>query len=372
MPTGSFTCGYHGLAVLHAFRRPRSVAEALAAFAPRLVSPQDWIDLTSTIWRLYQGGALLGDTAPPAADGDTPYDHAISAIDSLERPALVEPIIAALRGAIRPGMLVVDLAGSTGLLAIAAAKAGAGRVFVRPAFGAAELVRAGIAANEVGDRVKILDNGAPLPKADLLISERILTSPFDRDLLIELRAAALQALAPGGRTLPLGLRRLAIPVAVPREARARQTFTASTVADWRAWYGIEFGPCTEVAGRTPRLFVAAQNQLKGWPILGEAVLLSDEWASHELPAAAEATETISATATGELGGLLLVSELVLDAQRRLSSNPASVQALGIGAEVWLLPQPLAVEPGDSLRVAYREPAATAAFWVRVTPEQRTQ
>lgn len=363
---GSFECGYHSPALLHAFRRPRSVASVLAELGPHLAGPQDWIELTGTIARLYQGGALVGDGPPPPTPGDTSFDQAVYAIEALNNHALVERCLTALRTSIRPGAVVVDLAGSTGLLAVAAAQAGAGRVYVRPAPGAAELLRAGIEANGAGERVLLLGPDAVLPQADLLLSEQLLTGPTSLALLAELRRAA-GVLGPGGRTLPVALRRLALPVAVPPTLVARQTFTPATVADWQSWYGIDFGPCAEVAGRTPRLVYLSGGEARGWQALGAATLLVEERVDGPAPARAERALTLTATGSGALGGLLIFSELLLAPGQSLSTHPAAEPDVNLGIALWLLPQPLPVEPGAHLRLSYREPAATTACWLDVEP-----
>lgn len=366
LPAGSFSTGYHGLAVLHAFSEPRSVASALAALGPRLAGPQDWIELTSTIARLYQGGALVGDGPAPTPLNDTPYDHAIYAIEPLNNQPLVDALLGALRAAVTPGAVVVDLAGSTGLLAIAAALAGAGRVCVRPAAGATELLKAGIAANGVEDRVHLLAAGAPLPQADLLLSEQLLSSPFERGLIAELRQAA-GCLAAGGRPMPTRLRRMAIPVAVPAETRARQTFTPTTMVDWRAWYGIDFGPCAAAAARTPRLIMVPPAQVRAWSVLGEPALLFEEAVTGEEQAVRERHVTLTARAAGAIDGLLILSELDLGDGRALHNNPAAGDAVAVSLDVWMLAEPVPVEPGARLLLTYSEPAATAALWATLTP-----
>lgn len=365
LPGGSFTTGYHTLAVFHAFSTPRSIASVLAALGPRLVGQQDWVELTSTIARLYQSGVLVGEGPAPEVAGDTAYEHALSAIAILNNPSLVEPFLAAITAAVRPGAVVVELAASTGLLAVAAARAGAGRVYVRAVAGATELVRAGLITNNVADTVQLLDEGVPLPPSDLLISEAFLAIPRGREPLRTLHATAATILKPGGQTVPIGWRRLVLPVAIPPAVVARQTFTSATVDNWRDWYSIDFTPCAEVAARTPRLCYPERQEAATWPTLGEASVLIEARVGSELPAIMERTTTITATAAGEVSGLLLVNELLLGDDRILSTHPLEAPSLAQHVGAWLLPQPIPVTKGARLQVAYREPAATAAFRIIV-------
>lgn len=113
---------------------------------------------------------------------------------------------AAIRDAVRPGDVVLDVGTGTGLLAMLAAKAGARKVY---AIDAADIVQTAanlVKANGLTDQVSILRGNAAdleLPEpVDLIVSEWLGHMGYVENMLDDVLVARDAHLKPGGRMLP--------------------------------------------------------------------------------------------------------------------------------------------------------------------------
>lgn len=119
---------------------------------------------------------------------------------------------AALRRAVTPGMRVLDIGSGTGLLAMMAARVGAGQVFsceMNPAI--ADVAKDIITANGYSDRVHLLakrsdkiDVDADLGgKVDIIVSEIVSNNLLSEGVLATMEHAVTNFLKPSGRVIPL-------------------------------------------------------------------------------------------------------------------------------------------------------------------------
>ncbi|HEY6508979.1 MAG TPA: hypothetical protein VIY56_13255, partial [Vicinamibacterales bacterium] len=71
-------CGSVALAVLDAFAHPTAVSEALVRLQVQGSGAQHWMDLTSTVLKLFEAGALEDDARerPPLSAQPTGFDTA--------------------------------------------------------------------------------------------------------------------------------------------------------------------------------------------------------------------------------------------------------------------------------------------------------
>lgn len=118
---------------------------------------------------------------------------------------------AALKAAVRPGSTVLDIGTGTGLLAMMAARAGAGRVVACEAVEAiAGKAREIVARNGLADRVAVvhklstaLEPGADLPEpADLLVTEILASDLLSENVLGTVLDARARLLKPGAPVIP--------------------------------------------------------------------------------------------------------------------------------------------------------------------------
>ncbi len=157
-PGGNVACGPHGLAVLDAFSRPTSVSGALETLQTRVAGAQEWMDLTGTVVRLYKAGVLReeGRAGPALGSDASAYDAAPIHVAMLNDRARTSRFLAAIREVVRPGDVVVDVGTGTGVLAIAAARAGARHVYAVEASGMGRSARAVFEANGLGERITLV------------------------------------------------------------------------------------------------------------------------------------------------------------------------------------------------------------------------
>ena len=108
----------------------------------------------------------------------------------------------ALRRAVHPGDIVVDLGCGTGIMALLACRAGAGRVYAIDPADTVQIAREIAAENGCADRITFFQSDSrsiELPeRARVLVSDLRGILPFFSDSLIVLRDARNRFLAPGG------------------------------------------------------------------------------------------------------------------------------------------------------------------------------
>ena len=127
--------------------------------------------------------------------------------------------MAALVAAVRPGDVVLDIGTGSGVLAVAAARAGARRVYAVEASDIAEVAERVFAANGVADTVTLVPGWSrhiELPEpADLLVAEIIGNEPLEEEILETTLDARRRLLKPDARLIPHTLTLLARPLRLP-------------------------------------------------------------------------------------------------------------------------------------------------------------
>ena len=128
--------------------------------------------------------------------------HAYMLADQARNNALARSI----RCAVRPGDVVADVGGGTGLLSVLAARAGAARVYCIEASALAGLARRVVRDNGLEDRIEVLAGVAQttqLPeRCDVVISETLGFLALDEGFRAVMTSARDRFLRPGGRLLP--------------------------------------------------------------------------------------------------------------------------------------------------------------------------
>jgi 2-polyprenyl-3-methyl-5-hydroxy-6-metoxy-1,4-benzoquinol methylase len=352
-------CGSHGLSILDVFNRPRTLAEALDLLKPLISGAQDWMDVTGVIVGLYRSGILKEEStrgeAPALTDGGfaDPMTHAIMLNDRGRTSRFIE----AIEGVVRPGDVVLDIGTGSGVLAIAAARAGAKHVYAIEAGDMARLARANFEANQVADRVTLLEGWStqldvPEP-GDVLVSEIIGEVPLGERILEVTVDARDRLLKDSARLIPSRLKVFGVPVAIPPELLGSRTITEEAIERWRSWYGIDFAPLAGAARDTSHTLLLDAETIRELPPLGPPTLLSDLDLRilQEVQAQGEGAVTIQNA--GQLNGVVAYFEAELAPFVSLSTDPEHAPRESSWRNpVWFYNDPLSVREKDSLTLSF--------------------
>jgi protein arginine N-methyltransferase 1 len=153
----------------------------------------------------------------------------------------------AIFAVVRPGDRVLDIGTGTGILALWAARAGAGRVIGVDKDPVASLAKRIVAANKLESRITILKGKSQevsiRPRCDVLITETIGDFGLSEDILGVIGDAKKRLLKPGARLVPAELSLFLAPAG--SDSLARQ------VGFWRRVHGFDFIHAQDIARNLP-------------------------------------------------------------------------------------------------------------------------
>ncbi len=322
----------HTLAILEAFSQPCTLEQGLAKLRSGLAlqGAQGWMDLTSEVVNLAKLGVLSDPdrTQPVAARPASGFAGCSVHHRMLDDRTRTERFLQAIGQTVLPGDVVVDIGTGSGILAIAAARAGAARVYAVESTGIAELAEAMFRANGVDDRVTLvkgLSTEIELPeRADVLVCELIGNDPLDERIQEVCRDAAKRLLKPGARMIPSRLWLRALPMAMPVEALDGHLATDAKAEVWHGWYGIDFAAFAGYTRNQPQYAWIRAQEASGWQPLAEPVTLAE----LGLLTLAKTFDGASAPGMflrdGALNGILLCFDAELAPGVELSTDPARV------------------------------------------------
>jgi hypothetical protein len=356
---GLLDCGPAGLHVLERFGQPGTIRELAA---DRAVSAQQWVDRLDAAIALFRSGILRDIAAPemikdpPSHEFDNPWIH----IRMLEDVPRTIEFIRAIEETVRPGNTVVDIGTGTGILAMAAARAGAKHVYAIEAGRIASQAEKVIAANGMAERITVLrgwSSTVSLPeRADVLVTETIGSDPLDERILEIVADARRRLITPDAPVIPTRLRIFATPIEVPDAAIAGHVYTAAALQDWGKRYGFDFSPLLD--DRRLRGHRVKGTVARGWPRLSPPVMLADLDLTGVTTTSLDAEVEVAIEKHGRLDGALLHFEAVLGPGIAISSDPMRARDDNSWPNVLTLVQPTTVQPNDRVLMNYRRRAGT--------------
>jgi protein arginine N-methyltransferase 1 len=350
--------GPHTLRVLEAFSKPATFKTTMETLRSQVLGVQDWVDLSDTILNLYRSGVLdTVDRASQRPSSRTGFDAAVEHVLMLNDRARTDAYLHAISEVVQPEDVVVELGTGTGVLAVAAAKAGARHVYAVEAGAIGKTAEAVFAANGLSDRITLvsgLSTHVTLPeRADVLISEIIGNEPLHERVLESTRDAIKRFLKPDARFVPRTLRIYAVPVDIPESLIARYRFMESTQAEWRDWYGVDFSPLSQWNAPTSLRVLISPRQARDWTRLSEPALLAEIDLSSGHPPRIDRETHVVASRQGLINGVVVYFELGLSPSIELSVNPERADdKCSWHLPLWLLPELVEVERGERLALAY--------------------
>ncbi|HEY2514638.1 MAG TPA: 50S ribosomal protein L11 methyltransferase [Polyangiaceae bacterium] len=349
--------GVHTLAVLETFARPVAFEEAFRALGARRPGAEAAVDLTQTIFELWGAGVLREDQPDgpplPAADFSTLSLHVAMLRDHARTTALLE----AIRAVVRPGDVVLDLGTGSGILAAAAAQAGARHVYAIEARGVARVAREVFAKNGLAERITLLEGWSTqvsIPeRADVLLSELIGDELLSERAVESIADARRRLLKPDARIVPSGARLVALPLTVPDDVLRRGALPSAILTEWRARYGVDLWPLADaVRTAKPCLFVQPHDARDWAAPVSPLPLATLDFRTLERSAHAGRVTEI-AQARGRIDGVLVYNELALAPGLELSLHPARATPENHWKNpLYFTPAPLFVEPGDEVAVTF--------------------
>ncbi len=370
--------GPHAVALLDAFALPTTPVEALARLRGRVAGTQDWIDLTGTLALLHAAGILRDDAqqAPAFSHRAAGYDAAAIHVAMLNDRVRTGSFLAAIHEVVKPGDVVVDVGTGTGVLAIGAARAGARHVYAIEASAIGKAARAMFEANGLGDRITLVEGWSTrvtLPeRADVLVTEAIGHDPLAESNLEIAVDARKRLLVPGARMLPRRVEVFGLPVTLPPAELAERTLTATALADWQAWYAIDFSSLASAA-RSPHCYYLKPQRARSWQALSEPSKLADVDLRSSDRLSIDSVTTTTVTAAGVLHAVLVYFEIELGPTTRLSTHPAVAdEANHWRSPVWVTPAPQGVRPGDVIEFVYRYCGGVSRLEITVRSQTGSQ
>lgn len=356
----TFIFGSHTLALLDAFSQPHSISEVLENMQTRVKGIQDWMDLVTTIIHLHEAGVLQDEAKinPLLKTDSSGYDSAPIHAAMLNDRGRTSSFLAGIYEVVHPGDVVIDIGTGTGVLAIAAARAGARHVYAVEASSIGKLAKAIFEANKLADRITLIEGWSThinLPElGDVVISEMIGNEPLAENVLEITADATKRLLKPEGRLIPNKVKILGLPVSIPNTELMKYTFITNTLENWQSWYGIDFNPLGKVIQNFPHTFFINSFVARDWKTLSEPTLLAEINLKDFNKMVIDNMATVTSNASGQLNGLLEYFELELSPTTSISTHPAKVDINNHWrSPVWVLNPPLLVDTGDQFTVTYQ-------------------
>lgn len=363
--------GPHSLVILDSFYQPTSVADALKKLGATTTSVQDWMALTTTIIQLYEANILQDETArkrklkASKRGFGGPGIH----VGMLNDRTRTSSFLTGIAGVVNPGDIVVDIGTGTGVLAIAAARAGAKHVYAIEASAIGDVAEAVFEANGLADRITLLRGWSTqidLPeRADVLVSEIIGNEPLGENVLEVTRDARKRLLKPNARQVPNTVRVFGLPVMIPQKELEARTLTADTLQHWQSWYGIDFTPLGNTEQDEAPSFFLKPQKARNWDTLSEPILLAEVDLGKVDRLMVDSVVTVNADTRGTLNGLLVYFELDLGSSTILSTHPAQAgRDCSWWSRVWIV-NPLELQTDNRFRVTYQYRASGTTYNVGV-------
>jgi protein arginine N-methyltransferase 1 len=373
----SYYFGPHGLAILDAFSQPVSVAEVLKKLGTTTTGAQDWIALTTTIMQLYEAGVLQDverKRGPRLEIGKRSFGATYAHVRMLNDRTRTSSFLAGVAEVVTPGDVVVDVGTGTGVLAIAAARAGANHVYAIEATAIGEVAKTIFEDNGLADRITLLRGWSTrinLPeRADVFVSETIGSKPLDESVLM-IKDALKRLLKPEARLIPNKIRIFGLPVTIPpSELTKRHVLTKHTLQgilqSWRSWYGIDFQSLAGAIRHSSPTFYVEPREASGWEALSEPILMAEIGLREVERLAINNSVTVAANTSGQLNGLVIYFELDVGPSTYLTTHPTRAgKDCSWNNVVWIL-DPLSLRTYDQFNVTYQYRATPTPLSVAVT------
>lgn len=268
----------------------------------------------------------------------------------------------ALRRAVRPDSIVVDLGAGAGVMTLLACRAGARHVYAIEPNDAIEMARALVRANGLSERVtfvQALSTDVTLPeRADVIVSDLRGSLPLLGHHFAAIADARERLLAPGGTLLPLSDELRVAPV---RDPELHKKLTRP----WIEELDLEWGPLIDSLGNT-----TSRDPVKPGALLAPP----ETWARIDYATVRDPTVRGAASftleSTSAVHGLAIWFDATIDERATYSNAPGRADSV-YGHMFLPLRDALVVSPGEALEVALRAVLVRDSYHFDWTVRART-
>ncbi len=265
---------------------------------------------------------------------------------------------AALRSAIRPGMLVLEIGTGAGMLALMAARAGAQVVTCETSAVAAEFAREIATANGLADRISVitahsrhLQVGEHLPrKADMLVCDIFADTLLGFDPLPAIADARARLLAPGAPCMP---RAASLHAALASWSDYDRCGAVESAA------GFDLTPFADVIPTYQRRVGTSELAL----LTGAAQLFRFDFAQETFPPKDRSEARVEALADGEAHCIARWIRLELDDERVLEARPEAGARSFNGLTLAPLDEPVRLGVGEVARIGAAYEGRRVITWL---------
>lgn len=317
------------LSILDVFGEPRTIDEGHELLEPRVDQEGDRSWLYDSVSQMLEQGILVpvaaetAETTQISRGYGAPRIHVVMLRDEPRTAGY----LAAIRELVGPDDVVLDIGTGTGVLAVAAAEAGARQVYAIEANPeTARYARALIDGSPCRDRIELINGWSTevqLPeRCDLLVSEMIGDDPLDEDIVAMTADAMERHLKPNARLIPKRLDIYAQPVRLPAGKHEEQFFCDEDIAKWDQKYGLKFGSLRAMNPRHTTELVLPQ-ETKDWEFAAPRQKLT----SLDLTQCSKSVfdeQFVFELTNGPANGVLVFFETALSEQQNLSTDPVEV------------------------------------------------
>jgi protein arginine N-methyltransferase 1 len=244
----------HTLQLLSLFWEPLTIDSALTKM--NVLGLKNWMDLTHTIKILCDIG-VLAEKSTNSFISDINANSFSSAgihIKMLNDKNRTNSFINAIKKIVQQDDVVVDIGTGTGILAIAAAKAGARKVYAIESGAIADVADETIKREGLSDVITLLrgwSTEVELPeKADVLISEILGNNPYNENILRTFKDAKERLIKPEARIIPENVQLFALPAMLSETYLKNEVVSEKYLTDWKDSYGINFISLNKIANQS--------------------------------------------------------------------------------------------------------------------------